>query len=232
MTFVLLIILSLGCADEEELDEGSNFTLEIGKPIEFKYDPTVENSFEDTYYGMDLAFYIPPGIEELKNRPLLYTLSTRRNRSVSGSLLPIIQKHGMIAVSPMNGNSAQFEAFFEALIETEYIDSSETYMSGFSNGGRDIYQLAWSQQDKVKGVILLDPSDFFSGEPLENSKLSICIVCQDDRIGQYEPDITSLNELGIKSKMIAVEGLDHFGILSSLTIKEKTDCFEFVSEGN
>lgn len=221
------LVLSLSCT-EDELPQNNVTTPELNKPISFVYDSSTNNSFKDNYYDMDLAFYIPSGITELKNRPLMFTLATDRTSSVAGSLLPVIKKYGMIAVSPLNGNQVQFAYFLESMIDSEYINPDQVYVAGFSNGGMDIYSLAWAEQDKVKGAILLDPSAVFAGEPLEDSRLSVCIVCQESRIGQYSGTLAQLNSIGVKSKMISVSGTDHFGILSPYTEQEKIDCFEFV----
>ncbi|MEO9965437.1 MAG: alpha/beta hydrolase [Reichenbachiella sp.] len=228
--FLGLVLFSASGCDEEEVKNSSGIdNREIGKPITINYDPEVANSFEETYFGMKVAFYIPPGIEDLRNRPLMFTLSTLRNLSVAGSVEPIINEYGMIAVAPREGNPIQFADMLKALIDTEYIDPDQVFVAGFSNGGRDIFELAWAQQDKVKGAILLDPSAFFAGDPMEESRLSVCIVCQDDREGQYSADVSKMNEAGVKTKMIPVEGQDHFGILSSGTIEQKIECFNFLN---
>lgn len=224
---IATIILLTAC-EEEEAPKSTLKINEIGKPISFDYNPAIANSFEDVYFDMKVAFYIPEGIEELKNRPMMFTLSTLRNRSVAGSLLPIIEEQGMIAVTPLEGTAIQFSNMLQAMIDSEYIDPDQVYVSGFSNGGRDIYELAWSEQDKINGAILLDPSTFYSGEPKEGSKLSVCIVCQDDREAGYEASARELNESGIRSKVIGVADIDHFGILSTLTIEQKIECFDFV----
>lgn len=221
-------LILLSACGEEDAPKDTFMNNEIGKPISFDYDPAINNSFEDVYFDMKVAFYIPQGIDELKDRPMMFTLSTMRNRSVAGSLIPVIEEHGMIAVTPLEGTTIQFVNMLEAMIESEYIDPDQVYVSGFSNGGRDIYELAWSQQDKINGAILLDPSAFFSGKPKEGSKLSVCIVCQDDREEGYLSSSRELNELGIPSKVIGVADTDHFGILSVVTIDQKIECFDFV----
>lgn len=221
------LVTYLSCS-EDPLPQNNMTIPELNKPISFEYDSTINNSFKDNYYDMDLAFYIPGGINELKNRPLLFTLATDRTSSVAGSFLPVIEKYGMIAVSPLNGNQIQFSYFLESMIESDYINPEQVYVAGFSNGGMDIYSLAWAEQNKIKGAILLDPSAVFAGDPVENSKLSVCIVCQESRVGQYSGTVAQLNNVGIKSKMISVSGTDHFGILSPYTEQEKIECFEFV----
>lgn len=225
---ILAVVILLSSCKEEDVPQDTLKINEIGKPISFEYDPAIENSFEDIYFDMKVAFYIPQGIEELKDRPMMFTLSTLRNRSVMGSLLPIIQEQGMIAVTPLEGTSIQFSNMLQAMIDSEYIDPDQVYASGFSNGGRDIYELAWSHQDKINGAILLDPSLFHSGKPTENSKLSVCVVCQDDREAGFESSSQELNEVGIRSKVIGVADIDHFGILSTLTLDQKIECFDFV----
>lgn len=225
-TVALTTAFLLSC--EEEIPKNSILVPELEKPIYIPHEPGKILSYDDIYYGMDLSFYVPPGIDELKNRPFLFTLSTMRNSSVTGSMLSVVEKYGMIAVSPKNGNDLQFKAFVETMIATEYVDSTKVFMAGFSNGGRDVYELAWGMQDKVKGVVLLDPSAMFSGEPKENSILSVCIVCQEERVNEYGGSVSGLNSNGIKAKIISVKGTDHFGILSPFTENQKKSCFEFV----
>lgn len=224
----LVVICLFGCA-EEEVRSTPKTPFEIGKSIELTYDSSKENSFRDTYYEMEVAFYIPPGIEEFKNRPLMFTLASGRNSSVTGNMLPIIQKYGMIAVSPLEGDLSQFSAFLGSMIESEYIDPSEVYVSGFSSGGKDIYELAWTDQDKIKGAIIFDPTEIFSGIPPDNSMFSICILCQTNRLIRYERFLTQLNGVGVRTKVIELEGQGHFDIPSSENDSEKFECYDFVN---
>lgn len=222
-----LVLFSLSC-DESDLPNDTYAPLEIGKPISIEYDSSRDHSFKDTYFKMDLAFYIPSGIETLRDRPLLFAVSASRNSSVAGSMLSTIEDQGMIAVSPLSGDLNQYIAVLEALIASDYIDSNEVYVAGFSRGGAVAFDLAWAVQDKVKGAILLDPAGIAIGDPVEKSRLSVCIVCQESRIDRYSPSVEELANAGISAKLISVEGTDHFGILSPYTEKEKRDCFEFV----
>ncbi|MEO9965450.1 MAG: hypothetical protein ABJF11_06670 [Reichenbachiella sp.] len=225
---MLILVLGLSACDEDDVPKNTFTIPELGKPIVFDYNPASQSAFEDTYYEMDLNFYIPEGIEDLKNRPLLFTISTLRNGSVTGSMIEIIQREGMIAVSPKNGEQQQFQLFLEALIDTEYVDPSNVYLAGFSAGGFHAYELAQLVQNKVRGIVLLDPANFNSFEPEENSSLSLCIVCQYDRIERYAQTVAELTAYGMSTKVIAVEGTDHFGILSTFTKQEKSECFDFV----
>lgn len=223
------ILTIFGCEEDVPKNELSKSLYPLDSPIELFHNVSKDTSYTKEYYGMDFTFYVPAGIEELENRPLLFTLSTFRNGSVAGSMLSVIQKYKMIAVAPGKGNGVQLSLFFNEMIRTSYIDSTQIYAAGFSNGGRDVYELALANHSKVKGVVLLDPSDL-ADAPGEQSDMSVCIVCQEYRVPRYLSRDSLMNAAGVRFKVIPVSDQDHYGILSPATLNEKIECFNFVSD--
>lgn len=138
LSIIITIVFAGTSCSDDEVETDQNLTEE--KPIEIGM-----GSSKQTYLGIE-ALYYAPSVEG--NSSLLFAIPPNKDfaQQLLNSLRPIADEKGSIIVSVVTEtNSSEYGKLLDSLAASSYVDASKVFLSGYSEGGTNAFQMGVNQ---------------------------------------------------------------------------------------
>ncbi len=168
--------------------------------------------------------FVPKGVAKDKPAGLILFISPADGPSSVKAWQAVCEKHGLLFASPFGaGNNTPAGPRTRIILDTlddirqQYaIDPDQTYLTGFSGGGRMACAIAFALPEYFGGVIPLCGTNPISGPTYLRhrieDRLSVAFVTGEKDFNRKENEAYMapwFAELGIRSKLWVVPGLGH-----------------------